>query len=152
MAKAVYSEVLVLAAALCQAEGITGGGFSSTELFYPSVELVRRTSNCSLSAELLVRPVLTNRNGLLYAETIGLATFALPEICHMVGKSHIAEIYNNLMNLSQYLIDNGSVIDNGDTVSDGLGGVLMVRKSGGGLDRELIELVSPERHIGGLSC
>ena len=67
----------------------------------------------------------------LYAETYGLAAFGLPELIDETGCPDPVASHSRLLNLASYLIANGQVIGDGETVGNDQGGVRVHHFRGG---------------------
>jgi hypothetical protein len=144
-ARALAEEVIFVAAALAEKSGARGVEWVPSVLFYPAAEFVRRALSRPLPPELLFRldwrGYLPPAGPGLGATTRGLRSFGLPEFdCPPTGEKP-DRIYHRLMNLSSYLLANGMVLNDGDTIGFDEQRQARIRHSPdtGGLFRLIIE-------------
>jgi hypothetical protein len=109
--------VLAVVAALDALPGVVAAGLVSCRLFYSIAGFAARCAAAPLPPDLAVRCDIYRDGAVGYmAATGGLAAFDLPELQQSGDILAMADVHNRLLNLAAYLLANGPVIDDGDTV------------------------------------
>jgi hypothetical protein len=92
--------------------GVDGLGWEGSRLFFPFSKAEQMLQRSPFPPELLVRPVGTA----VGLTTRGLRTFGLPEVRDMTRGSEPSTAVPRLWNFATYLIQNGLVTRDGDTI------------------------------------
>ena len=112
--------LLQLVAAAASQTGASGVGWSATALFHPTASFAAMVARAPVPVDCVVRCVWRGQprpaEPGMGLKTVGLGTFSLPEIDHPPTGEDPVTVYNRVMNLSTYLMDNGSVLKDGDTI------------------------------------
>lgn len=119
-ARDMAANALRTASVVASHTGADAVGWSGNLLFHRADQFAAAVARAPLPVDILVRCLWRGRPGPagagLGARTRGLDAFALPEIDHPPTGEDIATIYTRLMNLSSYLLANGMVLNDGDTI------------------------------------
>lgn len=112
--------VLQVAAVLASATPAEGVNWMSTALFHPAPRFLELCGHRPLPAEVLVQPCFYQGDTwaplALGIVTRGLRLFGLPEVDYQPGGVAAHEAYSRVMSIASYMLDNGAVFVDGDTL------------------------------------
>jgi hypothetical protein len=119
-ARAHAEDVMFVASVLARDSGASAVGWPGCGLFRPAADFAERVGKTPLPADIMIRCLwrgtpLPDGAG-LGATTRGLHLFNLPEIDHPPTGEDPGAINDRLLNLASYLIANGPVLKDGDTI------------------------------------
>lgn len=117
--KAVAADLLRIVAAIAEGTRASAVAWSGALLFQPAADFAAAVARSPLALEVLVRACWYGagweRAGI---RTMGLAEFDLPEIDHPPTGEAAQDVAVRVLNLAAYLIDQGMVLQDGDTIGD----------------------------------
>ena len=113
--------VLLVAAAIAHETQADAVGWGPTGLFWPARAFVDGVARVPLNVELLVRCLWSGRQdaGGMEVTTTGLRTFGLPELNCGPSALRPEAIHDRLMSLASHLLENGAVLQDGQTLGSG---------------------------------
>jgi hypothetical protein len=107
--------VLRAAAALVRSTPVMAVGWSANLLYHPAAAFMAAVERGMPTVDVLVRCRWRGRGATTTALTEGLAYFGLPEFDHLPTGEGPDAIYQRLMNLCFYVLQDGKVLGDGDT-------------------------------------
>ena len=114
------ADLLQVVSVVASHTGAAGIGWSPTMLFHPTAELAASIARSPVPVDCVIRCLWRGQPGPggegMGTTTFGLAAFGLPEIDHPPTGEDPATIYNRMMNLCSYMMENGPVLKDGDTI------------------------------------
>lgn len=108
--------VLQGAAVLARRTPVLAIGWSANLLYHPAQRFLEAMERGMPPVDLLVRCQWRGRGPTTGATTEGLAAFGLPEFDHEPTGEGPDEIYNRIMNLCFYVLEDGKLLGDGDTI------------------------------------
>lgn len=119
-------------------------GWSPNMLFHPAASFVAQVAEAPVPVECVVRSLWWQQSGPtgqgVGLRTLGLGAFGLPEVDHPPSGEDLAAIYNRVMNLCSYMLDQGPVLNDGDTIGVDANASMRVQHARGPKGEPLLSL------------
>jgi hypothetical protein len=146
-ARGYAEEVMFVASVLARESGASAVGWPARGLFRPAAAFAERVGQTPLPADILIRCLwrgMPRPGGAgLGATTRGLHLFDLPEIDHPPTGEDPGTINDRLHNLASYLITNGPVLKDGDTIGIDARAMARIRHARDAAGRLVLQVTRP---------